>query len=56
MGKDQRSDLERLDHNSEALDLIQFFCKDKGVEEFISDKQLNSSVLYQFIVIGKAVR
>lgn len=56
MAKDPRSDLERLAHIAEALDLIQSFCKDKDVEEFIADKQLTSSVLYQFIVIGEAVR
>lgn len=56
MAKNSRSDLERLVHIAEALDLIHLFCKDKGEEDFVNDKKLNSSVLYQFIVIGEAVR
>ena len=56
MAKESRSDLERLVHIAEALDLIQEFCANKSTEDFIEDKQLNSSILYQFIVIGEAVR
>ena len=56
MVKDLQSDLEKLAHISEALELINSFCKNKSEQEFVDDKKLSSSVLYQFIVIGEAVK
>jgi uncharacterized protein with HEPN domain len=55
MGKSNLSDLARLRHVSEAVDLILGFCKDKNEFDFINDQMLHSSVLYQFIIIGEAV-
>jgi uncharacterized protein with HEPN domain len=50
------SDLERLKHISEATGKIIKFCKGKTEDEFIRDEMLNSSVLFQFIIIGEAIR
>lgn len=56
MVKHEISDLERLRHISEALDLIIGFCSGKNEDEFLQNNMLNSSVLYQFIIIGEAIR
>jgi uncharacterized protein with HEPN domain len=48
-------DIERLRHISEAVDLILSFCEGKNETDFLSDQMLNSSVLYQFIIIGEAI-
>jgi uncharacterized protein with HEPN domain len=50
------SDLERLKHISEAVEMIISFCHGKTEDDFINDNMLNSSVLYQFIIIGEAIR
>ena len=50
------SDIDRLKHIADAVELIILFCKDKSEEDFIHDSMLNSSVLYQFIIIGEAIR
>lgn len=49
-------DIERLKHISEATGLIIRFCREKSEEDFIQDEMLHSSVLYQFIIIGEAIR
>ena len=49
------SDIERLKHISEAVDLIFSFCDRKTETDFLNDTMLNSSVLYQFIIIGEAI-
>lgn len=56
MDRQKADSIERLKHISAALDLILKFCQGKTEEEFISDPMLNSSVLYQFIIIGEAIR
>jgi len=50
------SDVERLRHISEAVDAILSFCEGKTEMDFLRDNMLNSSVLYQFIIIGEAIR
>jgi uncharacterized protein with HEPN domain len=50
------SDIDRLKHISDAVDLILAFCEGKSEDDFLNDKKLSSSVLYQFIVIGEAIR
>ena len=50
------SDLERLHHISDAVGTILEFCEGKSESDFINDPMLNSSVLYQFIIIGEAIR
>jgi uncharacterized protein with HEPN domain len=50
------SDVERLKHISEAVESILTFCDGKTEADFLRDNMLNSSVLYQFIIIGEAIR
>jgi uncharacterized protein with HEPN domain len=50
------SGIERLQDISDAIDLILKFCHGKSEIDFIEDKMLSSSVLYQFIIIGEAIR
>ncbi len=50
------SDIERLQHISDAVGLILVFCKGKSEADFSEDRMLASSVLYQFIIIGEAIR
>jgi uncharacterized protein with HEPN domain len=45
----------RLRHIIEAIDLIQEFTESISWEAFQTDHKTQSSVLYQFIVIGEAV-
>jgi uncharacterized protein with HEPN domain len=56
MDKYGLSDIERLQHISDAIGLIFNFCEGKEESDFIADQMLNSSVLYQFIIIGEAIR
>jgi uncharacterized protein with HEPN domain len=56
MAKHSFSDIERLKHISDAVGLIQAFCSGKKESEFLHDPMLSSSVLYQFLVIGEAIR
>lgn len=56
MAKHGLSDIERLEHISEAVGLIREFCKGKEESDFLDDPMLSSSVLYQFLVIGEAIR
>jgi uncharacterized protein with HEPN domain len=51
-----QSDIERLKHIGEAVDLILLFTKERDEASFLNDPMLSSSVLYQFIIIGEAVR
>jgi uncharacterized protein with HEPN domain len=52
----ESSDLERLKHISEATGKILKFCENKTASDFLHDDMFNSSVLYQFIIIGEAIR
>jgi uncharacterized protein with HEPN domain len=56
MDKSGPADLDRLRHISEAIDQILTFCKGRSEADFLNDSMLSSSVLYQFIVIGEAIR
>lgn len=56
MDNHELSDVERLQHISEAVDLILTFCEGKNEADFLTDQMLKSSVLYQFIIIGEAIR
>ena len=47
---------ERLNHISEAAGKIIKFCDNIDEQEFIKNEILNSSVLYQFIIIGEAIQ
>lgn len=46
---------ERLEHILEANHAIFEFTKNMEEQEFESDHQIRSAVLYQFIIIGEAV-
>ncbi|HNS17084.1 MAG TPA: DUF86 domain-containing protein [Bacteroidales bacterium] len=56
MDKSASSDIERLKQASEAIDLILRFAAGKAEIDFLHDPMRSSSVLYQFIVIGEAIR
>lgn len=56
MDRSLAADFERLQHIVEAIDQILRFCEGKSESDFLNDPMLNSSVLYQFIVIGEAIR
>ncbi|MDO9341253.1 MAG: DUF86 domain-containing protein [Bacteroidales bacterium] len=47
---------DRLKHISEATGRILKFCENVNEREFIENDMLNSSVLYQFIIIGEAIQ
>ncbi len=47
---------DRVRHISEACKKIMELCKDINEQEFIKDEILNNAVLYQFIIIGEAIR
>ena len=47
---------DRVKHISEACKRIMEFCKDINEQEFIKDEMLNSAVLFQFLIIGEAIR
>lgn len=56
MDKPEISGIQRLHHISEAIDRILLFCTGKSQTDFLHDHMLNSSVLYQFIIIGETIR
>jgi uncharacterized protein with HEPN domain len=56
MDKPGSFDIERLTHISDAIDLILKFIDGKSETDFLNDQMLSSSVLYQFIIIGEAIR
>ncbi len=56
MDKYGLTSLERLQHISEAIEKIILFCKGKNERNFLTDPMLNSSILYQFIIIGEAIQ
>ncbi len=56
MDDPEHTDIERLKHIAEAISKIEKFCKDVDEQKFLDDEQVSSSVLYQFIVIGEAIR
>lgn len=46
--------IKRLQYISDVIQMILPFSKNKTEAEFLSDDVINSSVLYQFIIIGEA--
>lgn len=50
------ANLERLRHISGAAGQILIFIEGKSTEDFMADPMLSSSVLYQFLIIGEAIR
>ena len=46
----------RLEHIRDAIFNIKSFVKGLTVDEFLSDKIRQNAVLYQFIIIGEAIR
>jgi uncharacterized protein with HEPN domain len=47
---------DRLNHISQAAGTILKFCENINEQEFIENEMLNNGVLYQFIIIGEAIR
>lgn len=47
---------ERLEHIQQAILLIQSFVKTQTLKDFAKDVKAQSATLYQFLVIGEAVR
>jgi len=47
---------ERLEHIRNAIFKIKSFVKGLTVDDFISDIVKQNAVLYQFIIIGEAIR
>ena len=48
--------IDRLIHISGALKNILEYCEGKSEEAFLADSLLQSAVLYQFLIIGEAIR
>ena len=46
---------ERAEHILEAIRLIKEFVADISEAQFLSDKQVQSAVQYQFLIIGEAI-
>ncbi len=49
------ADQERIAHILEAIGLIEEFIQDVDRNVFLQNKQIQSAVLYQFLIIGEAV-
>ena len=56
MDERRDSSCDRLNHISQATDKILKFCENITEQEFIDNEMLNSSILYQFIIIGEAIQ
>jgi uncharacterized protein with HEPN domain len=56
MDKYGLSCMDRLQHIIEAIGRIEEFCENITENEFLTDTMINSSVLYQFIIIGEAIQ
>ncbi len=48
--------IDRLKHISSAVKSILEYCEDKSEKAFLADSLVQSAVLYQFLVIGEAIR
>jgi uncharacterized protein with HEPN domain len=53
---DKPTPKERLEHIKSAILKIKSFVKDKSLNDFMSDIIRQDAVLYQFIIIGEAIR
>lgn len=47
---------ERLEHVIQAIDSIKDFMDDMEEEEFLKNSFVQSAVLYQFLIIGEAIK
>lgn len=47
---------ERLEHVIQAIDSIKDFMDDMEEEEFLQNSMIQSAVLYQFLIIGEAIK
>lgn len=50
------SSKERLEHVKTAILYIQLFVKDQTVDDFLQDTKGQNDSLYQFLVIGEAIK
>ncbi len=50
------SSKERLEHVKTAILYIQLFVKDQTVDDFLQDIKGQNAALYQFLVIGEAIK
>jgi uncharacterized protein with HEPN domain len=50
------SSIDRLEHISKAGHKILKFCEGKNESDFLLDDMLQSSVIYQFLIIGEAIQ
>ena len=53
---DKPTPKERVEHIKSAILKIKSFVKDKSLNDFMSDIIRQDAVLYQFIIIGEAIR
>lgn len=53
---DKPTPKERVEHIKSAIIQIRSYVKDKSLIEFKEDKMRQNAVLYQFIIIGEAIR
>jgi uncharacterized protein with HEPN domain len=47
---------ERLEHILKAITLTELFVENKSAQDFALGMELPSAVLYQFLIIGEAIR
>ena len=53
---DKPSTKQRLEHICKAIALIQSFVKDQTCDGFLKDIKGQNATLYQFVIIGEAIR
>ena len=53
---DKPSARQRLEHICKAILLIQSFVKDQTRDDFLRDIKGQNATLYQFVIIGEAIR
>ncbi|MBT3302569.1 MAG: DUF86 domain-containing protein [Bacteroidetes bacterium] len=54
--KKNDANTERLKHVLQAIKLIRLFVGEIKLEGFLENRQIQSAVLYQFLIIGEAVK
>lgn len=53
---DKPTPVERIEDVREAICQIREFLKEFSMEQFLLDKKVQSAVLFQFVIIGEAIR
>ncbi|MFZ1677423.1 MAG: HepT-like ribonuclease domain-containing protein [Saprospiraceae bacterium] len=53
---DKPTPKDRIDHVLNCIRSIREFVKDSNAQDFTDDIKLQSAVLYQFLIIGEAIR